>query len=108
MSTEQEPSAPQSKLVQEIHSYLSYPRLTPKEVDGFQLLEWWSDNEKVFPILSKVAKAIHAVVATSASSERMFSKAGNVVTAKRSRIAPSNVDRFVFLHQNLHQMLEDD
>ena len=95
----------ESKLRAEVHAYLAFPKLQPHETEKFKLLDWWKKNEKVFPLLSKVARAVHAIVATSASSERMFSKGGNVVSAKRSNISPSNVDRFVCLHQNLRTLM---
>jgi hypothetical protein len=37
--------------------------------------------------------------ATSASVERLFSVAGQVVTAKRARLDPSTVTLLVFLHE---------
>jgi hypothetical protein len=39
------------------------------------------------------------MTATSASVERLFSVAGQVVTAKRNRIHPSSVTLVVFLHE---------
>ena len=37
--------------------------------------------------------------ATSASVERLFSVAGQVVTAKRARLDPTTVTLLVFLHE---------
>jgi len=34
-------------------------------------------------------------------SERLFSIAGNVVTAKKSALDPENAEKLVFLHENL-------
>ena len=45
------------------------------------LLTWWRDNESAFPVLSKVAREVFAVPASSASSERCFS-VGSMVSSK--------------------------
>ena len=48
-----------------------------------------------------MAKKYLGIVATSVPSERLFSMAGNVVTAKRCALEPENVEKLVFLHDNL-------
>ena len=42
------------------------------------LLIWWRDNESALPLLSKVAREVFALPASSASSERCFSVGGMV------------------------------
>jgi len=39
--------------------------------------------------------------ATSVPSEQVFSAASNVLTKKRARLLPKNLDKLVFLHQNM-------
>ena len=39
-------------------------------------------------------------MATSVPSERLFSVAGNIVSAKRAALLPENVEKLVFLHEN--------
>ena len=46
-----------------------------------------------------VAAILEAVPATSASVERLFSVAGQVVTAKRASLDPETVTLLVFLHE---------
>lgn len=53
-----------------------------------------------FSILQRCAKKILCTPATSVPSERIFSKAGIVVSDRRSRIKPKNVDMLIFLNQN--------
>jgi hypothetical protein len=54
-----------------------------KEVDP---LSWWSENQKRFPILSRMARDYLAIPATSAPSERLFSQAGRTISEQRNRL----------------------
>ncbi|KAF0684010.1 zinc finger BED domain-containing protein 4-like, partial [Aphis craccivora] len=42
-----------------------------------------------------------SIPGTSVCSERMFCKAGQVVTARRQRLSPRSVEKLVFLHDNI-------
>ena len=64
-------------------------------------LKWWSENSKHYPNLAKLANKYLCITATSVPSERLFSKAGELISHKRSQIKPVNVDMFLFLNQNL-------
>lgn len=81
----------------ELKSYLSNSTLT-EEIDS---LKWWQLNTINYPYLSNLAKKTLAIPASSASSERNFSAAGRFVEERRSRLAPENVDKLLFLHSNL-------
>jgi zinc finger BED domain-containing protein 1 (E3 SUMO-protein ligase ZBED1) len=63
------------------------------------ILMWWKVHAVRFPYLSRLARRYLAMPATSASVERLFSVAGQVVTAKRARLDPSTVTLLVFLHE---------
>ena len=52
----------------------------------------------MYPSVAAEAERLLAVPATSVASERLFSKAGNVITKKRNSLAPSKADSVVFLH----------
>jgi hypothetical protein len=62
---------------------------------------WWSLNYARFSELAAVAREHLAVPCTSVPSERVFSKAGEVVTKKRSSIKPAKADQTIFLMENL-------
>ena len=64
-------------------------------------LDWWHRHKGTFPLLSRLAKRYLCIPGTSVSAERVFSTAGDVVTAKRSTLKPDHVDQLVFLHKNL-------
>lgn len=59
---------------------------------------WWHDNHNRFPHLAVLARNYLCIPATQASSERLFSTAGNAVTAKRFAISPEHVEEMCFLH----------
>ncbi|XP_052806593.1 E3 SUMO-protein ligase ZBED1-like [Mya arenaria] len=62
---------------------------------------WWRSHENDYPNLSRLDKHTLHIPATSVASERVFSVAGDVVTATRSRLASDMVDVLVFLKHNL-------
>ena len=78
--------------------------LADKPRDTQQLL-WWKTNEHRFSRLAKVARSWLCIPATSTPSERLFSKAGSVVSKKRNSLKPKNVDVILFLNSN-HQLLD--
>ena len=61
---------------------------------------WWYERREKFPILSYLAKKYLAVLACSTASERLFSDAGNLLTAKRSRMCPKLFRKLMFLKRN--------
>lgn len=64
--------------------------------------DWWKVNESKFPSVAKLAQRYLCVPGTSVASERIFSTAGDIVNANRSRLAPENVDKLIFLQKNLN------
>lgn len=63
-------------------------------------LQFWSNQKKSFPKLSKIALWILSAPATNSSSERAFSAAGNTVTPHRNTSKPMNVEQLLFLKSN--------
>ena len=61
---------------------------------------WWLNKKNKYPILAKMARIHLAIPATSTPSERLFSDAGNLLSAKRSRINPELFQRIMFLKRN--------
>lgn len=81
----------------EVTQYREEPCLP---LDSDPLL-WWSQNEERFPLLAKLAKTVLCIQGTSVPSERVFSTAGDIVTAQRSALPPDNVDALIFLKKNM-------
>ncbi|XP_037829333.1 E3 SUMO-protein ligase ZBED1-like [Kryptolebias marmoratus] len=67
-------------------------------------LVWWKEHQYEYPLLSHLAKRYLCIPGTSVSSERVFSTAGDIITAQRSALLPEHVDQIVFLNKNLRRM----
>lgn len=60
-------------------------------------LEFWKNHKTEFPTLAKVARQIFCIPATTASVERSFSAAGNIVAKRRTNIKPTQLNNVLFL-----------
>lgn len=66
-----------------------------KSIELNELGQWWQQQENIFPKLSKVARWVLAI---PASSERVFSIAGIAVSQRRAAFSPGTVDAILFIH----------
>ena len=62
-------------------------------------LAWWKQNERNYPSVARMAKKYLSIPATSVPSERLFSKAGEIVSSRRASIKSKNVDMILFLNK---------
>ena len=93
------PTQDTSHTDKEISLYMSLP-----VVKGVEPLEWWKANQATFPTLAKLAKRYLCVPATSCSSERDLSLAGNIITHNRNSLKPAKVNRLCFSCLNLRRL----
>jgi hypothetical protein len=63
-------------------------------------LQWWSEHKRKYPSLAPVVRMLFAIPATSVPSERLFSKAGLVITDRRSRLSPQHAEEQCFMSCN--------
>lgn len=88
---------PRIRLSQEIDLYMALPCIDCEE----NPLSWWKKHMKDFKMLAPLARKYLAIQATSSPSERLFSKAGHIITLKRAQLNPEKANMLVFLAQNL-------
>jgi hypothetical protein len=89
-----------STLADEIDTYF----LMPIVRENKNPLDWWRTKCEIFPILSIIAKKYLGIPATSVASERLFSDAGNHITAKRNSLSPDLLGKMLFLKRNMITM----
>ncbi|KAG9272805.1 zinc finger BED domain-containing protein 4-like isoform X1 [Astyanax mexicanus] len=80
----------------EVQRYLSDP-IIPRTEDP---LRFWASQKNVYPHLYHLALEFLCTPASSVPCERIFSKAGEVVTKKRNQLNPSTVEKILFLNKN--------
>ena len=92
----EKPKSLQEQCELEVAEYKKEPPISATE----NPLVWWRNNCSKYPYLSLLAKKYLCIPATSVPSERVFSTAGDIVTAQRSQLKPEHVDMLIFLKKN--------
>jgi len=87
------------------NEFLSYESIGPLPITACPL-QWWHSHQSLFPTLSQLARQYLGVMATSVPSENLFSKAGEIVTKKRSRLGTKTVGVIAFLNGNQSIMVQ--
>ena len=79
----------------------------PSEPEETCPVSWWKSRSSVYPNLARTARYYLCVPATSVPSERAFSLSGNIISKKRVRLHPDNVNMLCFLHANYRIIPQD-
>eukprot|EP00956_Cyclotella_meneghiniana_P040792 scaffold205154_cov36-Cyclotella_meneghiniana.AAC.1 len=64
-------------------------------------LKWWKENAPAYAYVANVARKFLAVPATSAPSERVWSRAARVLSLKRASMKEDLVERIMFIKENM-------
>lgn len=80
----------------EADKYLAEP-LLPRNLDP---LVWWDERKRIFPNLYQLVLKRLCIQATSVPCERIFSKAGQLMTEKRSRLTSQKLTQMLFINSN--------
>lgn len=81
----------------ELDKYMNEPLINRHE----DPLKWWTAHKLLYPRLFIIVKKRLCILATSVPCERLFSKAGLVITERRNRMLASKSSKVLFLNQNL-------
>jgi len=90
-------SRSRESLQRELDHYLQEPLIHRTKGNP---LQWWADNRSRFPAVATLAQQLLCIPATSVPSERLFSKAGDVITKKRNSLDPLKAKKIIFLMEN--------
>ena len=86
-----------SSVAEEVEQYRkAHP--PPRGVNG---LAWWAANEPLYPRVARWARILLAIPASSAPSERVFSKVNIVVEKRTNRLLPRRAEQRVLLKHNM-------
>lgn len=85
----------ESNVVLEFKNYLE-SKLIPWETNSDPLL-YWTNNFSRDSELSKLALKYLIIPATSVPSERLFSKAGDILKKRRSNLSPKRVEQLMII-----------
>ena len=66
---------------------------------NLNVLSFWHNKRKKFPILHSVVKRLFVAQATSTPAERLFSASGYTVWDRRNRLSPSKVNKLMIINQ---------
>ncbi|XP_043468397.1 uncharacterized protein LOC122502421 [Leptopilina heterotoma] len=77
----------------EIRQYLNRP-VCSRNTNPF---EEWITMKPTYPHLYEVAMEYLPILATSVPSERLFSKAGQIITKRRNRLSGQHLNQLIFL-----------
>lgn len=81
----------------ELRRYLEEAPI-PRQEDP---LAWWKEHAALFPRLNGLAKRFLCIPASSVPAERLFSKAGELVSQRRCSLKDTNVNMILFLNKNM-------
>ena len=85
---------PRDEIPTDLKHYLNQPLLDRKA----DPIKYWLQYERIYPTLSSIAKKYLPIMATSVPSERVFSRAGNILTDHRNSLSSEHLQQLLFLN----------
>ena len=87
----------------EVDKYFNSPRCHVNT----NILKLWKDNEVSYPCLSKMARDILSIMATSVPVERLFSSAALIMTDNRASLSDESLKALICIHSWMKSTLKD-
>ncbi|XP_073954355.1 E3 SUMO-protein ligase ZBED1-like [Choristoneura fumiferana] len=91
------PTNPTAAGIVEFEKYMQEPMLSRTS----EPFAWWHERRVVYPRLYNFMLKRLNLVATSVPCERIFSKAGNILTERRRRLTSKKVSQLLFISCNI-------
>lgn len=86
------------KLQHELHQYKEINfDLDPQSTD---IINWWKLHAEKFPLLSRAARFVFSVPASSSATENNFSIAGFIFSDRRTNMKPEKLENLLILRSN--------
>jgi hypothetical protein len=83
-----------NKVTGELDRYLR-DELFPCDGDHFDILHWWKMHVPKYPILSRMARDVFVVTASTVASESAFSTSGRIVSDYRNRLSGNTIEALI-------------
>jgi hypothetical protein len=64
-------------------------------------LKWWKENGAKYPYVATIARKYLAIPATSAPSERVWSRLARILSLRRACLSDDLVGRMMYVKENL-------
>lgn len=96
LSKKQKKGTHLSRAIVEVDRYIEEDNLDRKK----DPIAYWKEEGGQFPHLKPIAKKYMCCLCTSVPCERMFSKAGQLISDRRNRLSANKANMLMFLNQN--------
>lgn len=83
--------------INEVDAYLNVDCIPDENINVFI---WWLERKSTFPELYKIALKMHSIPASSLQSERTYSRAGTIISDRRTSLNPRTVEDLLMLNKN--------
>ena len=92
----------------ELKKYIKSKIRIPKDGNYPDALAWWKKSAHLYSCLALLAQKHLSIQATSAPSERIFSKASRIIEERRTRLDPGIAGKLLYVAFNYNWYIMHD